>query len=199
MPSLPTDSPAQRQFNEQYLGTLDGFPFESTGSVTVSADLRADTVSAKNVLAFDVTAAPQPVAISPTYANKKITIPPPPGQWLRGHRYAIALIGGPTGLRGAIDQPVVGSSTWALVSGRNALVTCFDLNANDCRPTVDVIHRARPTSRRGWRTRRPRQSSSSSSAAATRRSSMRSPRLRSRSIGPPFPSSGRSASWMRAR
>ncbi len=139
VPSSPTDSPAQKQFNEEYLGALDGFPFESTASVLVSGELLADTVNAKNVLAIDITAEPKPVAIAPTYANKKVTIPPPVGNWLRGHRYAIAMVGGANGLRGAQNQDVIGSSTWSLVSGRNSLVTCTDLKAADCRPTVDII------------------------------------------------------------
>jgi hypothetical protein len=139
VPSSPADSPAQRQFNEEYLGSLEGFPFESTASVTVSGDLRADTVSPRSVLAFDVTAVPAPVPIAPTYTGHTITIVPPAGGWLRGHRYAIALVGGPNGLRGANNQDVIGSSTWSLVSSRSSLVTCSDLKAPDCRPTIDVI------------------------------------------------------------
>jgi hypothetical protein len=141
VPPSATDSPAQKEFNEQYLGKLNGFPYESTASVTVSAELKPESVSAKSVLAFDVTdpKAPLAVAIAPTYANKKITIPPPAGNWLRAHKYAIATLGGPNGLRGAQDQNVVGSQTWALVSSRNPLVTCTDLKAPDCAPAVDII------------------------------------------------------------
>ena len=93
VPPSPTDSPAQKEFNEQYLGKLNGFPYESTASVTVSGDLKPESVNAKTVLAFDVTnpAAPAPVAITPTFADKKITIPPPAGNWLRAHKYAIAV------------------------------------------------------------------------------------------------------------
>lgn len=139
VPPSPSDSPAQRQFNEEYLGALAGFPFESSGSVKLSGDLRADSVNPSTVVAFDITAAPQPVVVAPTYADKTITIPPPGGQWLRGHRYAVALIGGPNGVRGANGETVIGSETWALVSSPNSLVTCTDLTAPDCRPTVDVI------------------------------------------------------------
>jgi hypothetical protein len=79
------------------------------------------------------------VAIMPVYANKVITIPPPGGHWLRGHRYAVALVAGPNGVRGANNQNVIGSATWTLVSSPNSLVTCTDLASPDCRPTVDVI------------------------------------------------------------
>ncbi len=143
VPPSPTDSPAQKEFNEQYLGKLNGFPYESNASVTVSGDLKPESVNAKTVLAFDVTnpAAPAPVVIAPTYANKKITIPPPAGNWLRAHKYAIATIGGANGLRGAQDQNVVGSQTWTLVASRNPLVTCpnGDLKSPDCEPAVDII------------------------------------------------------------
>ena len=143
VPPSPTDSPAQKEFNEQYLGKLNGFPYESNASVTVSGDLKPESVNAKTVLAFDVTnpAAPAPVVIAPTYANKKITIPPPAGNWLRAHKYAIATIGGANGLRGAQDQNVVGSQTWTLVASRNPLVTCpnGDLKSPACEPAVDII------------------------------------------------------------
>lgn len=141
VPPSPTDSPAQKEFNEQYLGKLTGFPYESTASVTVSADLDPASVSPKTILAFDITnpAAPAPVAIMPTFANKKISIPPPAGNWQRAHKYAIATLGGPNGLRGAAGQNVVGSQTWALVSSRNPLVTCTDLKSPDCLPAVDII------------------------------------------------------------
>lgn len=143
VPPSPTDSPAQKEFNEQYLGKLSGFPYESTASVTVSGDLKPESVNAQTVIAFDVTnpAAPAPVVIAPTYANKKITIPPPAGNWLRAHKYAIATFGGASGLRGAAGQDVVASQTWALVSSRNPLVNCpgGDLKSPACEPAVDII------------------------------------------------------------
>lgn len=142
VPPSPNDSPAQKEFNEKYLGTLDGFPYESTGKVLVSGDLKPDTVSPKTVLVFDVTdpAKPTPAQITPQYdaKGKAILIPPPAGNWLRAHRYAVALVGGPNGLRGAAGQDVIGSPTWALISGNTPLVTCPDLKT-DCKPAIDVI------------------------------------------------------------
>ena len=140
-PTLPTDSAAQAQFTKEYLNTLDGFPFESTASALVSGELNPATVTAANVLVFDVTdpAKPAPVVAAPTYANKTVSIAPPTGGWTRAHRYAVAFIGGPNGLRGANNQAVVGSQTWGLVSTRNSLVTCTDLASPDCRPAVDIL------------------------------------------------------------
>ena len=143
VPTPPSSRPypdAQKEFDKQYLETLDGFPYESTASVTTSGDLKPDTVSAKTILAFDITnkAMPMPVTIAPTFANKTISIPPPAGNWTRAHTYAIAVLAGANGVRGAAGQDVLGTQTWALVSSRNPLVTCPDLKTN-CQPAVDII------------------------------------------------------------
>jgi hypothetical protein len=143
VPPPPSSRPypdAQKEFDQQYLQTLDGFPYESTASVTTSGDLKPESVNAMTILAFDITdkTKPTPVMIVPTFANKTISIPPPAGNWTRAHTYAIAAIGGATGLRGAGGQDVVGSQTWTLVSSGNPLVTCPDLKTN-CAPAIDVI------------------------------------------------------------
>jgi hypothetical protein len=153
------DSPAQTEFNTSYLGTLDGFPYESTASVTVSGDLNPMTVNPKTVLAFDTgpatmpAAVPMAVNVAATFANKTITIPPPAGNWLKGHRYAIALIAGANGLRGAMNQEVIGSQTWTLVKSQFPLTECKgdqreipkELSGTgaplmtNCVPAVDII------------------------------------------------------------
>ncbi len=145
VPPTPGESDAQRQFETDYLGTLSGFPFESTGEVTVSGDLDPTTVTPQTVLVFDLgtTAAPSqtPVAVTPVYdaTNRAIAIPPPGGAWTRAHKYAAVLVGGATGLRGAAGEDVIGSETWALVSSSTPLVTCQDLTSPDCKPAVDII------------------------------------------------------------
>ncbi len=143
VPPPPSSRPypdAQKEFDQQYLQTLDGFPYESTASVTTSGDLNPTSVNPMTILAFDITnkALPMPVTIAPTFANKTITIPPPAGNWTRAHTYAIAAIGGANGLKGAGGQPVIGSQVWTLVSSSNPLVTCPDLKTN-CQPAVDII------------------------------------------------------------
>ncbi len=148
VPASPTDSPAQSEFNQDYLETLGGFPFESTASVTLSGALNPATVNANSVLGIDVTAgktnpsAPL-VALAPAYdmAHNTIAIPPPAGGWTRAHQYAVALVAGPKGLKGAAGEDVIGSSTWELVSGQNPLVKCpqGDLTSKDCTLAVDII------------------------------------------------------------
>jgi hypothetical protein len=145
VPPSPTDTAAQTEFNRDYLGQLDGFPFESSASVSFTGDLKVESVSAKTVLVLDVTnpAAPAPVDnINPIYVppTKSIVIQPPSGVWTRGHHYVVALVGGKDGLRGAGNEDVIGSESWALVSGTTPLITCVDpKNLDTCTLNVDII------------------------------------------------------------
>ncbi len=141
VPPSATDTAAQKEFNEKYLGALTGFPSESTASVVFDGNLDPASVNAQTVLGLDLTAAPAPIAINPQLdpVTHTISVAPPAGGWLRGHRYAIVVVAGPNGVRGAGGVPVVGSATWALVSSSNPVVTCTDLTSPDCRPAVDVI------------------------------------------------------------
>ncbi|AKU98878.1 Lipase-like protein [Labilithrix luteola] len=138
VPPSPTDTPAQTEFNTNYLGTLTGFPQESNGQALVTGDLAPATVNPQTVLGFDLTAGAAAVPLAPVLANRAVVIPPPAGGWTRAHTYAIAFIAGPNGMKGANGDPVIGSPTWTLVSGTTPLVTCPDLKTN-CMPTVDVI------------------------------------------------------------
>jgi len=126
IPALPTDSAAQVEFNRDYLGGLDGFPHESSAEVLLSGELNPASVTDKTVLALDLTKGGTPVPINAKYdpGKKAIAIPPPAGGWSRGHLYAIALVGGKSGLRGAKNEAVIGSQTWSLVSNRTPLVRC---------------------------------------------------------------------------
>ncbi|MCL2723979.1 MAG: hypothetical protein FWD69_06020 [Polyangiaceae bacterium] len=149
VPASPADSPAQAEFNRDYLGNLTGFPFESTAQVTVSDDLAPTSVNARSVLVFDITSTPMPVAVTPEVVGRSIVVPPPNGAWTRAHRYAVAVIGGQNGVRGANNENVIGSQTWYLVSGTKPLVSCdgventctdlASLTVPTCRPAVDII------------------------------------------------------------
>ena len=138
IPESAADSPAQLEFNHNYLETLDGFPQESTAEASLSGDLNPGSVTTKSVLALDITVG-TPVTIAPQYdaAKKVIAIAAPSGGWLRAHQYAIAFVGGKNGLRGAEGQDVIGSETWALVSSPTPLVTCSD--TGHCELGVDII------------------------------------------------------------
>lgn len=140
VPPNPGASAAQNEFNADYLSTLSGFPQESSATVSLSGDLDPSSVTASSVMTFDVTSGlPAPVPLTPSYGNRRITLSPPAGGWLRGHRYGVLLLAGQGGLRGAAGEPVIGSPTWALVSGDYSLVTCEDLASSDCLPAVDII------------------------------------------------------------
>src|SRR4029077_19812785 len=135
VPRTPGESPAQREFEDNYLGAMTGFPFETTAQATVSGDLNPASVTPQTVLTFDLGAGspstPMPVMATAQYvqASKAIAIVPPGGTWTRAHSYAVAFVGGKNGLRGANGEDVIGSQTWALVSSSTSLVTCQDLTA----------------------------------------------------------------------
>jgi dienelactone hydrolase len=148
VPSMATDTPAQTEFNQTYLGKLTGFPQESTARVVFSGPLDPARVNSENVIVFDATAGSQVGESAPLLEPlaTAIVVPPPLGAWKRAHQYAIALIGGAKGLRGSRAEPVIGSPTWALVSSPNPLVDCpkdaagkLDFASAACLPLVDVI------------------------------------------------------------
>ena len=152
VPSAANATDAQKEFNNDYLGSLSGFPFESTGSVTTSEDLDPATVTAQSVVVIDLAAAAPGgvgtpdsfnkarVAVTPTFANKTLSIAPPNGAWTRGKQYAVVLVAGAQGLKGPNGKPVIGSETWALVSSKSPLVTCTDqAKLTGCKPTIDII------------------------------------------------------------
>ncbi len=145
VPPTPGESAAQREFEVDYLGTLTGFPLELPGQAGVGGDLDPRSVGTHDVLAFDLgTVAARsmtPASVVPAYVvtSRAIRVTPTSGSWTRGHTYAVVLVGGASGLRGAAGEDVIGSSTWALVSSSTPLVTCQDLTSSDCRPAVDVI------------------------------------------------------------
>ena len=141
--SAESASAAQRAFNEDYLGGLDGFPFESTAEVLFTGRLDARTVSGDSVIVLDLTDGSAPVTVTPRYDDEKraIAIPPPAGGWLRAHRYVAAVIGGASkgGVRGVRGQDVIGTAAWVLVTGQIPLFECEKTAPDECRPTVDII------------------------------------------------------------
>ena len=143
--NIGVDTPTQTAFNQTYLNTLDGFPMESSATVTTSGAINPATLTT-GVLVLDITntAAPFQVAVTPSFvsggadAAGTISIPPPGGQWTRGHTYAVTVIGGTqsgpfAALSGANGQQVTGSSTWALVASSGNCTTVAS-----CAPPVPL-------------------------------------------------------------
>lgn len=146
VPIPATASGADKAFYG-WLNTLNGFPAAAGASTTFDGKLdAASVVAGTSVRVFDLDASNAAVTTTVAYADRDdeaapgvISIAPPTGGWTSGHRYAIAVLGGANGVKGADGRPVVGSATWSFLRLENSLVTCDDLTSADCRPTTEII------------------------------------------------------------
>src|SRR5215813_6447205 len=136
---------AQNEFNRDYLNLLDGFPMESTATVVFDKPIEFNTVNAASVPVVDITDPTQPVpgiavGYPTTGTGTTLAIAPPAGGWLRGHIYAIAVVGG-TGsgaVKGASGTIVTSSPTWALIAQDKPLIIC-DSNGANCALQTSAI------------------------------------------------------------
>jgi hypothetical protein len=159
IPSSVNDTPAQTEFNTDYLGNLTAFPFESIAEAAVSGPLDPATVDPSSVVVVDITLFRAAVLASTSTGSSivqglepqfdpsrnVIVVPPPTAGWTRAHQYAVlVLTPSPehaAGVRGASGEAVIGSPAWALVSSTRSLVACpnGNLAAPSCALAVDVI------------------------------------------------------------
>ena len=144
VPISATANGADRAFY-QWLNTLDGFPAAATATATFTGALNGTTVTATTIKVHDLSAANAAVTTSVAYADGAdlaapgvLSVSPPTGGWLPGHRYAVAVVGGANGVKGKDGTTVIGSATWAFIRNEKSLVTCADLKT-DCRPTTEII------------------------------------------------------------
>ncbi len=137
---------AQNEFNRDYLNLLDGFPMESTASMLFAKPIDPASIqlflppAGGNLAVFDITDTANPLPVSAVNVTTAaaangamaLNILPKSGFWTRGHHYAVMVLGGANGIKGASSgQTVTGSPTWALVISSTPLVTC-DTNGNNC-------------------------------------------------------------------
>ncbi len=129
-----------------YLDTLDGYPTSATANEVFSAPLSPDSVTADDVRVYDVISASTltKLTLTPVYSDipdaGQISVNPPAAGWTPGHTYAVAIIGGATGVKGSTGQTVIGSPTWALIRSMNSLVTgCTDLTSSSCQSATALI------------------------------------------------------------
>ncbi len=135
---------AEQEFTRDYVNTLNGFPASITVSTTVK-DLDPSSVDTKTVKIIDLyegtplsRPVPANIAIAYNEDTDRINILAPTG-WPKGGRYAVALIGGPAGLKTTAGAEVIPSATWAFASSQESLVTCLDLTAPNCRAATELI------------------------------------------------------------
>ena len=136
---------AQNEFNADYLNQLDGFPMESTATVLFDKPVDFSTVNPASVPVIDITNPAQPIpgvaVVYPTTGSgTTLAISPPAGGWLRGHRYAIAVVGGSGNgaVKGTNNTIVTASPTWALVASDSPLIECDATGAN-CKLLTSAI------------------------------------------------------------
>ncbi|MFL5347339.1 MAG: hypothetical protein ACJ8AT_21350 [Hyalangium sp.] len=131
-----------------YLNTLNGFPANSTATATFTAPIDPASVTPESVRVLDLTDGNAPVAgVTRSYTDQPgdpanpglISLTAPGNLWLPGHIYAVALLGGEHGLKGAHGEPVVGTPTWAILRSERSLVTCEDLSSPDCKSVTDIL------------------------------------------------------------
>ncbi|WP_141588962.1 hypothetical protein [Myxococcus sp. AB056] len=144
-PINPQASPAEQEFTRDYVNTLNGFPTTVTATTRIRG-LEAGTVNANTVKIIDVYAGtPLAKPATPSYigyneeTNLVTIIPPLPGGWPKGGRYAVAIIGGENGVKTTDGKPVIPSATWAFASSTEPLVTCDDLDAPNCQTATELI------------------------------------------------------------
>src|SRR5262249_22109872 len=136
---------AQNEFNRDYLNLLDGFPMDSTATVLFDKPIDFTSVNGASVPVVDITNPAQPVpgvavGYPTTGTGTTLAIAPPAGGWLRGHRYAMAVVGG-TGagaVKGASGTIVTSSPTWALIAQDKPLIIC-DSNGANCALQTSAI------------------------------------------------------------
>lgn len=145
---IPADaSPADRWFYD-WLNTLNGFPSAATAVATFTSTLEPSTVTAASVRVLDISANHASVEVtravtetSNAAAPGQLTVSPPAGGWVPGHRYAVAVLGGASGVRSKDGLACVGSATWALLRAARPLVDCpnADLTAPTCRLVSELV------------------------------------------------------------
>jgi hypothetical protein len=143
---VPPDATAADKDFYAYLDTLDGYPVNATAQATFDGQLNPDSVTADAVRVYDVTDMLNKVTVAPTYMDTMagggagaVNVPPPMAQWTPGHTYAVAIISGSKGVKGAMGEPVVASATWALLRSAASIVTCTDLTSTACAPATSLI------------------------------------------------------------
>lgn len=142
IPPSPTYSALDREFIA-YLETLDGYPASTPGQTTFSGAIDPTSIDASSVRVLDALAdggfVDVPASRALSSDGRALTLSATSGSWEAGHTYVVALVGGSHGLRGASDETVLATPTWALLRSPNSLVTCADLNSTDCHSVTDVL------------------------------------------------------------
>ncbi|WP_164012628.1 hypothetical protein [Pyxidicoccus trucidator] len=143
-PVNPAAPAAEQEFTRDFVNTLNGFPASISASTTVKDldPLSVDTDSVKIIDLYEGTPlsrpVPRDVVIGYNEDTDRINVIAPTG-WPKGGRFAVVILGGEGGIQAKAGGKVIPSATWAFASSPDALVTCEDLTAPDCRAATEII------------------------------------------------------------
>jgi len=142
------------EFRADYLNHLNGYPTASFatesfvgGNLATPAAGVGPTANASGsgLVVLDLSSSNAAVAPAATgytidtQGTGTLSIAPPAGGWIKGHDYAVGLIGGAQGLRGSGGEQVIASDQFALVRSTASLVTCADLTSPGCHATLTLV------------------------------------------------------------
>ncbi|MBL8952310.1 MAG: hypothetical protein JNK82_16140 [Myxococcaceae bacterium] len=132
----PADANDAEKAFYAWLRTLHGFPLTSLATVDFSGELNPDTVNTANVTLWGVTQTGveklTPKTISYDAEKRQVAVD---YDWQPARTYAVTVMGGPSGVKGANGETVVGSGALDLLRAKYPLVSCSNLADPTCRST----------------------------------------------------------------
>ena len=132
----PADANDAEKAFYAWLRTLHGFPITSLATVDFSSELNPDTVNATNVTLWGhgPNGIEKLTATSIVYDadRRQLKVDHP---WQPASTYTVTVMGGPSGVKGANGEPVVGTAALDLLRAKFPVVSCTDLKDAACRST----------------------------------------------------------------
>jgi len=123
-PTPPGASPAHAELIADYLNTLDGFLVASIASAAIEGDVDPSSVTTNSVRVQVLSGAALVGAPTVRFdvAANRVEVTPPNGSWGKGRSIAVAVLGGPAGVRSSSGKPLAASQAFSFVRLSTSLV-----------------------------------------------------------------------------
>jgi hypothetical protein len=117
-------SAAYAEFITDYLNTLDGFPVSSSAVAEIGGSVEPSTINSNTVRVLSVAGGALSGAPSISFdsATSRLTVGPPNGSWGKGRTIAVAVVGGPAGVRSMSGHALTASQAFSFVRLSSSLV-----------------------------------------------------------------------------